>query len=274
LKEGTGGTPSGVETGAVTTMSSSSHPHRLDYDRSLWVLAAMIALSMAAHVATIVTLPEMMSRAPEKRVEMEFYEPPPPPPKVEEPPKEEPPKPVEKIKIKPIQVKVPEVVPPKDVPPPPNQEPPPEAPSKPVPIVVGISMSSTTTAGGFAVQVGNTTYGKASDKIVDPSQVKAYSAPKYAPPGSADTEPVPIGEDVKMPYPEEAKKADVEGPVLLNVTVDASGTVTSVSVIKGPGYGLNEAAREAIKKRRFKPAMKGGEPVTTSIVFTYTFLLD
>jgi protein TonB len=251
---------------------SASRPGS-DDDKSLWLLAGMIALSMAGHVATMLVLPDVMARSVKDRnVEMEFYEPPPPPPppKVEEP-KPEPPKPVEKIK--PVVVKLPEPVKPKDVPPPPNQEEPKEPPKAPVPIVVGISMSSTTQGGGFAVQVGNTTYGKASDKIVDPSEVKAYSAPKYLPPGGADTEPVALGE-IKVPYPEEAKKNEIEGSVLLNVQVDATGTVTAVTVIKGPGYGLNEAAREILKKYKFKPATKGGEAVGTSLIYTYTFLLD
>ena len=249
---------------------SASRPGS-DDDKSLWFLAGMLALSMVGHVGTMLVLPDVMARAATQRnVEMEFYEPPPPPPPKVEEPRPEPPKPVEKIKIA---VKLPEPVKVKEVPPPPNQEPPPETPQKPVPIVVGISMSSTTQGGGFAVQVGNTTYGKASDKIVDPSQVKAYSAPKYLPPGGADTEPVPLGE-IKVPYPEEAKKNDIEGSVLLNVQVDAAGTVTAVSVIKGPGYGLNEAAREILKKYKFKPATKGGEAVGTSLIYTYTFLLD
>ncbi len=247
-----------------------------DDDKSLWFLAGFFALSLIAHAATIRYLPEAMMRAERpKATEMEFYEPPPPPPppepKVEEP---EPPKPVEKIKIKPPPVKVAEAPKPKEeAPPPPNEEPPPETPQKPVPIVVGISMSSTTAAGGFAVQVGNTTYGKASDKIVDAANVKPYSAPKYVPPGGADTDPVSLGE-IKVPYPEEAKKNEIEGSVRMKVTIDPEGHVTDVAVINGPGYGLNEAALAAMRKFRFKPAMKGGEAVGTTIVYTYTFLLD
>ena len=248
-------------------MSTSAFAN--DDDKSLWFLAGALVLSMSAHVLTMKFLPEAMARKDKGRaVEMEFYEPP-PPPKVEPPPE---PKPPEKEKIKPPAVKLAEVIKPKEVPPPPNQEPPPEAVQKPV-FVIGISMMSTTSTGGFAVQVGNTTYGKASDKIVDAAEVKAYAAPKYAPPGSADTEPVALGE-IKVPYPEEAKKNDIEGSVLLNVGVDANGTVTSVSIIKGPGYGLNEAARDVLKRYRFKPAIKGGEPIGTNLIYTYTFLLD
>ena len=34
------------------------------------------------------------------------------------------------------------------------------------------------------------------------------------------------------------------------------------------------AAREAIKRFKFKPAMKAGEAVSTTITYNYTFLLD
>lgn len=235
------------------------------------VLLALLAASAIAHVVTFIVLPSTApDRGPKSTVvEMAFYEPPPPPPKVEEP---EPPKELEKPKPKPI-VKVETKKPPEPLPPPPNEAPPPETPSKPVPLVVGVTMSSTTAAGGFAVQVGNTTYGKASDKVVNAADVKAYAAPKYAPPGSADSEPELLGE-VKIDYPDEAKKADVEGSVRLRVTLSAEGKVENVVVLSGPGYGLNEAARDAMRRFRFRPAMKAGEPVGYTFVYTYTFLLD
>lgn len=259
-------------------MSTASGPMRRDEDEAgLGLLAGLLLVSLAAHVVTVLTLPDTLRSPPPRRnVEMEFYEPPPPPPKVEEPPRPpDPPKELEKPKVKPVVVKVDKPPEPKKVeePPPPNQEPPKEPPAKPVPIVVGISMSSTTAAGGFAVQVGNTTYGKASDKVVDPSEVKAYAAPKYAPPGGADTEPVMLGE-VKVPYPDEAKKNEIEGSVRLKVTLDPTGVVQDVVIISGPGYGLNEAARDALRKFKFKPATKGGEAVGYTFVYTYTFLLD
>jgi periplasmic protein TonB len=233
---------------------------------------ALLVLSAAGHLAALVAMPSIVRVTEAKRtVEMELYTPPPPPPKVEEP---EPPKPLEAPKVKPPPVKLAEVQPPPklEAPPPPNDTPPPE-PTKPVPLVVGISMTSTTAVGGFAVQVGNTTYGKASDTIVDPSKVKPYSAARYVPPGGADTEPAVLGE-VKIPYPEEARKNEVEGSVRLKVTLDPQGAVQEVTVVSGPGYGLNDAAREALKRFRFKPATKGGEAVGYTFIYTYTFLLD
>lgn len=234
------------------------------------LLLGFLAVSALAHVVTFVVLP---STAPPRGpahtvVEMDLYEPPPPPPpKVEEP---EPPKELEKPKPKPV-VKVETPRPPEDVPPPPNEEPPPQ-PTKPVPLVVGVTMSSTAVGGSFAVPVGNTTYGKA-DKVVDPAEVKPYAAPKYAPPGSADAEPELLGE-VKIPYPDDAQKNGVEGSVRLKVTLDAQGLVEQVVVLSGPGYGLNEAARDALRRFHFRPAMKAGEAVGYTFVYTYTFLLD
>lgn len=239
------------------------------------ILGAMLALSIGTHIVTVINLPDRIDGASKnRRVEMEFYEPP-PPPKVEEP-KPEPPKPVEppKVKLKPPPVKVAEVKPPPEqAPPPPNEEPPPEASTKPVPLVVGISLSSTTAGGTFAVGAGNTTYGKADSTPTDPSQVKAYRAPKYVPPGGADTAPE-LMSDFKPPYPEEAKKNDIEGDVLLRVTIDENGNVTDVKVVRGLGYGLDEAAVAAMRKHKFKPATKDGEAVGTTIPFNFRWYLE
>jgi protein TonB len=258
-------------------MNASNPSFQRDDRKSLWLFVALVGLSMGGHAVAIGVLPSALERPPPmKRVEMEFYEPPPPPPPKEEEPPEEP-KPLEPPKVKPPPVKVQVAekapAPKEDLPPPPNEEPPAEAPQEPTPIVVGISMSSTVGNSGFAVQVGNTTYGKASDKVTDPSQVKAYAAPKYAPPGSADVEPVPIGE-VKVAYPEQAKSNEIEGSVRLKVTTDDTGGVSDVVIISGPGYGLNEAARDAMKRFKFRPAMKGGQNVAYTFIYTYTFLLD
>lgn len=225
---------------------------------------------MLCHFVALAAMPNLKPRTAENRTaEMELYTPPPPPPpKTEEAEAPKPPRP------KPPPVKTAEVkLPPKPMAPPPPNDAPPAEPTKPAPLVVGISLSSTTAQGGFAVQVGNTTYGKSSDSVVDPSQVKPYSGPRYVPPGGADTEPAVLGE-VRIPYPEEARTHEIEGSVRLKVTLDAEGTVQAVAVVSGPGYGLNEAARDALRRFHFKPATQGGESVGYTFIYTYTFLLD
>ena len=134
-------------------------------------------------------------------------------------------------------------------------------------------MSSTSTAGDFAAGVGNTLYGKAENTAVDPNQVKGYSAEKYAPAYQVDSQPELISE-VKAPYPDEAKRASIEGTVVLKILVDYTGKVTEAKLLKGLGFGLDEAALKAIRQFKFKPAVKGGEPVSTEINYNYTWLLD
>lgn len=241
-------------------------------DSSSWgILAGALLLSGSFHVATLYGLPSLAPRPQvvSHRVEMEIVNlPPKPPPPAPEPekPKIEPPKPKPKVLVK---VDTPKPPPPE--PPPPNE--PPKEQTKPVPIVIGISLSNTAAGGSFAAPVGNTVYGKASDKAVDPSAVRSYAAPKYAPPGGADSEPSLVGE-VRIDYPEEARKAGVEGSVRLKVSIDEKGQVREAVVMAGPGYGLNEAARDALRRFRFTPATQKGEPVMYTFFYTYTFLLD
>lgn len=247
-----------------------------------WVVAFVLA-SVALHGLGLLALSRMKERPPpvaQKPVELvmvEVQKPPPPPPP--EPPKEEPkPPPPPKVKapkpppIKVAQAEKPPPPPLEPPPPPPPNEPPPQ-PTKPVPLVVGISMSSTTSAGGFAAPVGNTAYGKVDSTAKNPTEVKQYAAPKYTPIYQVDSEPQVLSE-VKIPYPEEARRAGIEGTVTLAITVDPEGKVVAAKIVSGPGYGLNEAARDAIRRFRFKPAIKGGEKVSTEMKYSYTFLLD
>jgi protein TonB len=133
-------------------------------------------------------------------------------------------------------------------------------------------MSSTTVAGGFAAPVGNTSYGKVADRAQNPSTVRPYAAPHYAPLYQVDRQPELLTE-FKPPYPEEARRAGIEGRVTLQITVDEAGQVTSAKVIQGVGYGLDEAARTGMLKARFRPATKGGEAVATTLTFVYRFEL-
>jgi len=251
--------------------ATASRPR--ESELSSWIfIGVMLVLSFIGHATLLgwaATRPQ--HKPPPAPVVVEFVqvppkvEPPPPPPKVEEPPKP-------KALPKPV-VKVDTPKPPTPQPPPPNEPPPEQPPAKPVPVVVGLSLSSTTSGGSFAVPTGNTLMGKSDTKAVNPADVKPYAAPKYVPAGSADRDPE-LAQEVKIPYPEEARKAGVEGSVRMKILVDASGVVSEVTVLSGPGYGLNEAARDAVKKFKFRPALKAGEPVGTTMIYTYTFLLD
>jgi TonB family protein len=62
-------------------------------------------------------------------------------------------------------------------------------------------------------------------------------------------------------YSAEAPKARLQGTIRLSLIVAADGIPQDVKVVRGLGLGLDEKAVEAVQGWRFKPAMKGGEPV-------------
>ena len=265
---------------AVLDSSSFPPPRR---DRSTAVVGIFLLASLVIHGGGFWMLSRMADRPraeiqrPVELVMVEVQKPPPPPPPEEkkEEPKPPPPKPkaVKPPPIKVAEAPKPQPPPPIEAPPPPNNTPPPEPQAKPPPLVVGMTMSSTTSAGTFAAPVGNTSYGRVDSTAKDPKEVKGYSAPRYTPIYQVDREPT-VASEVKIPYPEEARRAGIEGTVTLSITIDNEGKVVSVKVLNGPGYGLNEAARDAIRRFRFKPAIKGGEAVSTEMKDSYTFLLD
>jgi len=65
-------------------------------------------------------------------------------------------------------------------------------------------------------------------------------------------------------YPEIAQEAGIEGTVYIQFFIDDKGNVAEACVSIGiPNTGLNEAAIDAVKKSKWKPAQQGGENVGT-----------
>jgi periplasmic protein TonB len=62
-------------------------------------------------------------------------------------------------------------------------------------------------------------------------------------------------------YSEEARKAKFQGTVLLSIVVMPDGSTSNIRVIRPLGLGLDEKAIEAVRKWRFRPSLKDGQPV-------------
>lgn len=76
----------------------------------------------------------------------------------------------------------------------------------------------------------------------------------------------------KMPvYPDEAKRAHIQGTVVLRAIIAKDGTVRDLDVIEGQ-CALTESAITAVRSWRYKPTIINGEPVevdtTINVVFT------
>ncbi len=78
-------------------------------------------------------------------------------------------------------------------------------------------------------------------------------------------------------YPEIAKKAGLEGTVLLEIIVNTDGRVLDAKVMRslqpGPG-GCDEAAIKAAKGSVFSPAKQRDKPVAVKIVLPFNFRLE
>ncbi len=62
-------------------------------------------------------------------------------------------------------------------------------------------------------------------------------------------------------YPEKARKLGLEGRVYVRFKVDVDGRVRKAYIEKGKYKLLNDAAIDAIKKTRYKPAVRNGVPI-------------
>ena len=86
----------------------------------------------------------------------------------------------------------------------------------------------------------------------------------------------PVAERVSPPmYPEIARRQGLEGTVELNVLVDERGSVQDVQVVTGAAgkAGLNEAAIDNVRKRKYRPASKEGVPVKVWVPVRVQFKL-
>ena len=72
-----------------------------------------------------------------------------------------------------------------------------------------------------------------------------------------------------------AKRQGVEGQVELSVMIDEKGQVVDAQVVRGAGgkAGLNEAAIDNVKKRKYRPATKDGVPVKVWVSVMVNFQL-
>lgn len=84
-----------------------------------------------------------------------------------------------------------------------------------------------------------------------------------------------IRQEFKIDYPEEARSMGIEGTVKVQILVDKQGRVKETKVLSGPGFGLNEAARQALLRFVFIPAMGvDGKPQSYRFVYEYVFQID
>ena len=79
--------------------------------------------------------------------------------------------------------------------------------------------------------------------------------------------------DVAPVYPDLARQAGIQGIVILECTIDRSGRVTDVSVLRGLPT-LDAAAMEAVRQWVYSPTLVDGVPVPVIMTVTVQFRLS
>ncbi len=74
-------------------------------------------------------------------------------------------------------------------------------------------------------------------------------------------------------YSEEARKARLQGTVLLRIEVDTHGQAQNITVSKSLGLGLDDRAIEAVRKWKFSPGKVNGKPTAVVAYVEVNFRL-
>jgi TonB family protein len=135
-----------------------------------------------------------------------------------------------------------------------------------------------------ALEYSDATFGKRLIKltnIVRGDQPVSLFAP--SPDYSIEEGPYEAGGGVKLPeilhkveaeYTQQAQAAHYSGAVRVTVIVGKNGLPLAFSFDKPTGYGLDQAAIDAVSHWRFKPGTRNGEPVAilTHIEVSFRYL--
>ena len=104
---------------------------------------------------------------------------------------------------------------------------------------------------------------------VAPAPPSAPAAPTGS--GVGDTPPVIVSSPPPT-YPRAAMRRRESGDVLLRVHVGMDGVPYAVDLVRGSGSRyLDRAASDAVRKWRFRPAMRAGQPVSGQVQVPISF---
>ncbi|MFQ5864667.1 MAG: M56 family metallopeptidase [bacterium] len=96
-----------------------------------------------------------------------------------------------------------------------------------------------------------------------------------------DQPPKPVGGFAaivnNLKYPELARKAGIEGKVIVQICIDVDGEIVDTKILKNIGDGQNgcgEAAINALKGVKWTPGLKDGQPVKVWVAVRVVFKLS
>jgi len=97
-------------------------------------------------------------------------------------------------------------------------------------------------------------------------------APVAAEPVAEPLTPARLVSSTQPAYPPAAKQAQIQGDVVIETAIDASGKVTGMKVLSGSAL-LRTAATTALANWKFEPALRGERPEASTSIVTIHFRL-
>ena len=136
---------------------------------------------------------------------------------------------------------------------------------------IGIALDSSS-ADGLPIRIAPAVQANTLEKAaVVPAKPKLLLAKGNEVPCTEElVKPVPTSRPSPK-YTPEAENAGIEGKVRLELKVNERGEVEDAKVLKGLGYGLDEAAVQTVTRWQFRPATLCGKPVAATFVVSVVF---
>ena len=132
------------------------------------------------------------------------------------------------------------------------------------------SLSDASDKEGIAVKKGNTLTKEQDNEILKESDAGTLPTPTEEYLGS---EMPSVISQVRPVYPKEARDKKIEGPVVIDILIDAAGKVRDAKILQGEMI-FRGPALDAIKKFIFRPAQTDGQKVAVRIRYTLNFKLE
>jgi TonB family protein len=116
--------------------------------------------------------------------------------------------------------------------------------------------------------------GSAPEVPGEPSPAALPDAlPIYLDESEVDTPAGPLA-PIQPAYPPEARLAGREGDVTLRLRVRADGQVVGIELLASDGDDFSRAATEAVRAVSFRPAVRRGAPVSSTLTILVRFQLS
>lgn len=135
---------------------------------------------------------------------------------------------------------------------------------------IGISLDSSA-VGGIPLQIAPKVPERVAPVEALPTKPKVLVARVSPEACNEELRKARLIRQVQPKYSNRAALANVRGVIRLELDIDERGIVRSARVVRGLGYGLDEAALEAAKTIEFSPATLCGKPVSSKFTLAFRY---